>query len=108
MTTRRYPPGSRSFLLTPHLQVGETVVTEVPGGNGILPHRSFQASTACGVTIEATLVTRDRERTHCQACYDASAPVEPGVVVSAEVFERLAAELDEPTRLAATFTPTPD
>jgi hypothetical protein len=69
---RRYPPTARSFLLSPHVRVGETLVSEVQGGDGVMPHRSFRVMTACGLEVTTTLATRDRERTHCQACYDAT------------------------------------
>jgi hypothetical protein len=70
---RRYPPEARSFLQAPHLQVGETRVVDVPAREGIAAHKDFTAATACGQRIARTLVTRDREKTRCQACYDASA-----------------------------------
>jgi hypothetical protein len=89
---RRYPPEARSFLLTPHLQVGATRVVDVPAARGIDAHRSYLASTACGAEVASTLVTRDRERTHCQACYDAQ-PYQPGdlvLVLEREPYRQLA------------------
>lgn len=89
---RRYPADARSFLLTPHLQVGDTRTVDVPAGQGVAAHRDFLASTACGLEVATTLVTRDRERTHCQACYDA-APYQPGdlvLVLDREPYRQLA------------------
>lgn len=58
----------RRLASIPHKQVGDLRVVDVPAGRGIMAHKDYLASTACGEEIAATLVTTRDEHVRCAAC----------------------------------------
>ena len=63
------PKRRRRFLEDiPHKQVSEARVTDVPAKGGIMAHREYNVTTACGREISTTFVTRTDERVRCADC----------------------------------------
>jgi hypothetical protein len=63
-------------LVFPHKQVGELAVVDVQAAHGVMAHRNFIASTACGREVSSTLVTRRDALVRCEACKAATPDAE--------------------------------
>jgi hypothetical protein len=52
----------------PHKQASEVRTVEVPAKPGVLAHKDFLVTTACGEEMPTTLVTRQDDRVRCERC----------------------------------------
>jgi hypothetical protein len=62
----------------PHKRASDVRVVDVPAQHGIVAHKNYLVTTACGQEITTTLVSLDDERVRCAACKAAIAsPADP-------------------------------
>jgi hypothetical protein len=52
----------------PHMQVGEPRIVDVPAQHGVMAHKNYLATTACGEEKSNTLVTREADGVRCPDC----------------------------------------
>lgn len=52
----------------PHMQASDVRTVDVPAQHGVIAHRNFLVTTACGEEMPTTLVTRRRDKVRCPDC----------------------------------------
>jgi hypothetical protein len=76
MTTRAeaFAARRRRLRAIPHMQASDVTVTDVPAAHGIIAHKNYTVTTACGEPMPTTLVTRNPDRVRCDRCKTAMEP----------------------------------
>lgn len=67
------PQRKREIFRMPHMQVGETRTVDAPAQRGIIAHKDYLATTACGEEKPTVLVTRRADLVRCPDCKTAMA-----------------------------------